>query len=96
MKTTGPESRDGTAGAYSGRRGPRPARDRSLHWRGRIYDYVDREVPAHLRMFEKRPRTYRAIGYARGEAPLGFAEPARELTVEYDDEALRRFKEADR
>ncbi len=37
-----------------------------------------------LRMFEKRPRGYRAIGYARGEAPLGFAEPREELVVEYD------------
>jgi len=32
---------------------------------------VDREVPMLLRMFEKRLRGYRAIGYARGEAPLG-------------------------
>ena len=43
----------------------------------RIYDYVDREVPMLLRRFEKRRRTYRAIGCARGEAPLGIAEPAR-------------------
>lgn len=48
-----------------------------------------------LRIFEKRLRTYHAIGYARGEAPLGFAEPARELTVEYDDEELRRFAEVE-
>lgn len=26
-------------------------------------------------MFEKRLRTYRAIGYARGAAPLGYGEP---------------------
>jgi len=38
----------------------------------RIYDYVDRQVPMLLRMFERRLRGYRAIGYARGEAPLGF------------------------
>ena len=61
----------------------------------RIYDYVDCEVPMLLRMFEKRLRTYRAIGYARGEAPLGFAEPSRELTVEYDEEALRHFENRD-
>ena len=36
----------------------------------RIYDYVDREVPMLARMFEKRARGYRAIGYARGSAPL--------------------------
>jgi superfamily II DNA or RNA helicase len=35
----------------------------------RIYDYVDGEVPLLLRMFERRLRNYRAIGYARGEAP---------------------------
>jgi superfamily II DNA or RNA helicase len=61
----------------------------------RIYDYVDREVPMLLRMFEKRLRTYRAIGYARGEAPLGFAEPPVETVVEYDEEALRRFERDD-
>jgi hypothetical protein len=58
----------------------------------RIYDYVDREVPMLLRMFEKRLTTYRAIGYARGEAPLGFGEAPPDLTVEYDDEALRHFE----
>jgi len=56
-----------------------------------IFDYVDREVPMLLRMFEKRLRTYRAIGYARGEAPLGFKEKE-ELVVEYDEEALRHFE----
>jgi superfamily II DNA or RNA helicase len=62
----------------------------------RIYDYVDREVPMLLRMFEKRLTTYRAIGYARGEAPLGFGEPhAAELTVEYDEDALRHFDSAE-
>jgi superfamily II DNA or RNA helicase len=51
----------------------------------RIFDYVDREVPMLLRMFEKRLRGYRAIGYARGEAPLGYAAPADDLIVDYDD-----------
>ena len=60
----------------------------------RIYDYVDREVPLFVRMFEKRLRGYRAIGYARdhgqrtdsagsGEPPVddGTAEtPAKSLT----------------
>lgn len=57
----------------------------------RIYDYVDRNAPMLLRMFEKRLTTYRAIGYARGEAPLGFRERPEELTVVYDEEALRHF-----
>ena len=52
-----------------------------------IFDYVDREVPMLLRMFEKRLRGYRAIGYARGEAPLGFSESTNETVVEYDDAA---------
>lgn len=59
----------------------------------RIYDYVDRHVPMLLRMFEKRLATYRAIGYARGEAPLGLAEPVEERTVEYEPEALRHFEQ---
>jgi superfamily II DNA or RNA helicase len=33
----------------------------------RIFDYVDREVPVLARMFERRLRTYRAIGYVRGD-----------------------------
>jgi superfamily II DNA or RNA helicase len=36
----------------------------------RIYDYADRNIPLLLRMFEKRLRGYRAIGYARAEALL--------------------------
>ena len=51
----------------------------------RIFDYVDRDVPMLLRMFEKRLRGYRAIGYARGEAPLGYQERP-EVTIEYDTE----------
>ena len=33
----------------------------------RIYDYVDAEVPALARMFNKRLRGYRAMGYAVSE-----------------------------
>lgn len=55
----------------------------------RIFDYVDREEPILLRMFEKRLREYRAIGYARGEAPLGYAEPKDDPVVEYDADMLR-------
>jgi len=59
----------------------------------RIFDYVDRAVPVLLRMFERRLRTYRAIGYARGEASASEAEVIKERTVEYDEEALRYFAE---
>jgi superfamily II DNA or RNA helicase len=83
-----PISWRGTLIQYSGRLHRRhPAKTEV-----RIYDYVDRHVPVLLRMFEKRLATYRAIGYARGEAPLGLAEPAEERTVEYDPEALRHFE----
>jgi superfamily II DNA or RNA helicase len=61
----------------------------------RIFDYVDREVPVLARMFERRLRTYRAIGYVRGEATDGGAAGVRERTVEYDEEALRYFGEAE-
>lgn len=50
----------------------------------RIFDYVDQNVPMLARMFAKRLRGYRSIGYARGEAPLGYAAP-NELRIEYDD-----------
>jgi superfamily II DNA or RNA helicase len=53
----------------------------------RIYDYVDREVPMLLRMFERRLRGYRAIGYARAEVPLGLGEASEDVTVEYDAES---------
>ena len=33
----------------------------------RIYDYVDRKIPVLRRMFVKRLRGYRALGYHRGE-----------------------------
>ena len=52
----------------------------------KIFDYVDHAVPMLARMFAKRLRGYRSIGYARGEAPLGYAEP-KELTIEYDADA---------
>jgi hypothetical protein len=55
----------------------------------RIYDYVDRDVPVLMKMFEKRLRGYRAIGYAREEVPLGLRQPEDEAVVEYDDEVTR-------
>jgi superfamily II DNA or RNA helicase len=66
-----PVSWKGTLVQYSGRLHRLHPRKTEV----RIFDYVDREVAPLLRMFEKRLRTYRAIGYARGAAPLGFGEP---------------------
>jgi len=42
-------------------------------------------------MFEKRLRTYRAIGYARREAPLGYEDPVARPTIEYDEEGPPHF-----
>jgi len=85
-----PVSWKGTLIQYAGRLQRLHARKTEV----RIYDYVDHEVPMLLRMFERRLATYRAIGYARGEAPLGFGEPPPEATIEYDQEALRHFDTA--
>ncbi len=57
----------------------------------RIFDYVDREVAVLRRMFEKRLRTYRAIGYGRGDAPLGYGELGQSPTVEAEQDSLRLF-----
>jgi superfamily II DNA or RNA helicase len=59
----------------------------------RIYDYVDRGVPMLMKMFEKRLRGYRAIGYARDEAPLGLREVEDDAVVEYDEDVLRDLEE---
>ena len=54
----------------------------------RIFDYVDRSVPMLERMFENRLRGYRAIGYAKGQAPLGLDHTPADLVLEYDEEAV--------
>lgn len=49
--------------------------------------------PMLLRMFERRLRGYRGIGYARGEAPLGCTELRNNLVLEYDEEVVRSLEE---
>ena len=58
----------------------------------RIYDYVDPHVPMLARMFEKRRKGYRAIGY-REEAWLPSLHQPSDVVVEYDQEALRAADE---
>jgi superfamily II DNA or RNA helicase len=60
----------------------------------RIFDYVDRAVPMLQRMFVRRLRGYRAIGYASSEAPLGFATPEGGHVVEHDEEMVRALDDA--
>src|SRR6202011_5556071 len=80
-----PVSWKGTLIQYSGRLHRHHAAKTAV----RIYDYVDREVPMLLRMFEKRIATYRPMGYARGEAPFGFTEPLE--VVEYEPRVIEAF-----
>ncbi len=50
----------------------------------RIYDYVDREIPMLARMFERRLRGYRAIGYTRDSARLRREEVPDEVVESFD------------
>ncbi|MGD0950566.1 MAG: hypothetical protein ABSA52_24515 [Candidatus Binatia bacterium] len=56
----------------------------------RIFDYVDREVPVLMRMFDKRLRGYRAMGYESGDLPRGYEQPITDLepAIEWDRDAL--------
>lgn len=53
----------------------------------RIFDDVDREVPMLARMFNKRLRGYRAMGYAQRELPASYASGTIEPVVEWDEGA---------
>jgi superfamily II DNA or RNA helicase len=55
----------------------------------RIYDYVDREVPMLARMFGKRLRGYRAIGYEPASLPSDEGKTDHEVRIEWDEEGLR-------
>jgi len=56
----------------------------------RIFDDVNREVPMLLRMFKRRLRGYRAIGYVRSGRPLSNTAIRHELLVEYDAEVRNK------
>ena len=57
----------------------------------RIFDYADREVPMLARMFEKRLRGYRAIGYEQRELPAGYEGVSDEPVIEWDEGARKTF-----
>jgi hypothetical protein len=59
----------------------------------RIFDYADREVPMLARMFEKRLRGYRAIGYEQRELPDGYEGVSDEPIIEWDEGALRTLND---
>ncbi len=52
----------------------------------RVFDYVDRSVPVLARMFEKRLRGYRAMGYEPMNLPPEYEEPSNELRIEWDEQ----------
>ena len=56
----------------------------------RLMDYVDRNVPMLARMFEKRMRGYRAMGYTVGDhtAPEHVED---DYIIEYDQDVLREL-----
>ncbi|MBI3854725.1 MAG: hypothetical protein HY293_03440 [Planctomycetes bacterium] len=58
----------------------------------RIYDCVDKQVPMLARMFERRRKGYRTIGYHEEALPPS-RPPASEVVVEYDDDAVRSADE---
>ena len=51
----------------------------------RIYDYVDRAVPVLFKMFKKRLRGYRAIGYTRDGLWSEYGVLSGEMTAESND-----------
>ena len=55
----------------------------------RILDYVDRDVPMLARMFDKRMRGYRAMGYVLGEHGASHGVEDDAYVIEYDEEVLR-------
>lgn len=82
-----PVSWRGTLVQYAGRL------HRSHHAKDevRIYDYVDRHVPMLARMFERRQKGYRAMGYAQTSASQGRSPAVANTVIEYDDESSFRL-----
>lgn len=62
----------------------------------RIFDYVDRGVPMLARMFEKRLRGYRSIGYEQTDLSDGYGGSSDETVVELDGLGLPDSGEGDR
>jgi superfamily II DNA or RNA helicase len=59
----------------------------------RIYDYVDGAVPMLMKMFQRRLRGYRAIGYALDQMPLGNEEIEDENFIEFDEAEIWGFED---
>ncbi|MGD2123675.1 MAG: DEAD/DEAH box helicase family protein [Gemmatimonadota bacterium] len=55
----------------------------------RIYDYVDEAVPVLDRMFEKRLRGYRAMGYEIDRSDSSSGSAGREYVIEYEEDGTK-------
>jgi superfamily II DNA or RNA helicase len=84
-----PVSWKGTIVQYAGRLHRAHRRKKDV----RIYDYVDGHVPMLHRMFERRLRGYRALGYVRDKSSED-EDVKDEPIVELDAEALRSLDAA--
>ena len=65
-----------------------------MQYTGRLHKTEVRAVPMLLKMFERRLRGYRAIGYTRDEAPLGFESIEDDIRVVAEEEEFR-FSQGD-
>jgi len=83
-----PVSWKGTLVQYSGRL----HRKHHAKTEVRMMDYVDRNVPMLARMFEKRMRGYRAMGYSVGDHDAPGCVPD-DYVIEYDQDVLRELEE---
>ncbi len=79
-----PVSWKGTLVQYAGRLNREHEGKRNVS----VFDYVDRDVPVLRRMFERRLRGYRAIGFNVREHECAAASPAEQRTIVYDSGAL--------
>ncbi len=87
-----PVSWKGTLVQYAGRLHRRHSDKTEV----RIYDYVDRNVPMLARMFDKRMKGYRAMGYSVGRDDDQLDDHyVHECIVEYDQDVLRQLKDAE-
>lgn len=80
---TMPVSWKGTLVQYAGRLHRRHGAKTEV----RIIDYIDREIPMLARMFEKRERGYRAMGYVRGDVVGAHRVDEHDYMVEYEDDS---------
>lgn len=86
-----PVSWKGTLVQYAGRLHRRHSGKTEV----RIYDYVDRNVPMLARMFDKRMKGYRAMGYSLGREDDQTDAEQQECIVEYDQDVLHQLEDTE-